>query len=137
MCFAPLVLIGYALTVQTDWHKTQNVDAPMIEVQTCEQGVGAHLKASAAGLYALGVHYGFHGEAGPWSVTFQPQAGFSYADHPIDALPMRTQFELGAQFTVGYERLRIGVEYLHFSNAGLKSPNIGLDMIVLQTGWRF
>ena len=135
VCWAPVLLMGYALTVTTEWHKTQNVDAPIVEVQSCERGVGLHAKASASWLYGLGLHYGVQWRSERWSVTVQPHAGLSYADHPIDAVPLRTQFELGAEASVGYGPARVGVAYWHLSNAGLKEPNIGLDMVILQMGW--
>ena len=138
LCFTPLVLTGYLFTVQTSWHKTESVDAPSIEVQTCEQGIGAHVKASGTGLYGAGLHYGFtKAFDGHWTVTFQPKAGLSYSDRPRRELPSQTQFEVGAQLLVGYDRFRVGVEYWHLSNAGMKMPNIGMDMIGVTTGWVF
>lgn len=137
-CFAPLIMAGYLFTVQTSWHHSENVSAPYLEVQTCESGMGAHVKASAAGLYGAGIHYGFTHEFNEkWRITFQPKGGASYADHPIHELPLRTQFEVGAGVLVGYEQFRMGIEYWHLSNAGLRDPNIGVDMIGLTTGWTF
>lgn len=137
LCLAPVVLLGAALTIQTAWHRTQSVDGALLEVQTCESGLGAHVKASTAGLYAMGLHYGLTTTAGPWSLTLSPHAGLSYADRPIDALPLRSQFELGLQVLAGYERARIGLAYWHLSNAGLREPNIGVDLLILQTGFTF
>lgn len=138
LCLAPLVLMGYALTMQTSWHHSENVNANMIEVQTCEKGLGMDFKASTAGLFGLGLQYGFTlVESEKFSLTFLPKAGLSYTTVPRYELPMTGQFEVGAQFLVGYEDFRVGLEYWHLSNAGLQSPNIGLDMLVVQTGWRF
>lgn len=138
LCLAPLLLTGYLFTVETSWHHTQNVNAPYVEVQTCDKGLGAHVKASAAGLYAGGLHYGFRLIDGEnFSLTFQPKAGISYADHPMYELPMRTQFEVGAGLLAGYKDYRLGLEYWHLSDAGLRSPNIGMDMIGLTVGYSF
>lgn len=138
LCLAPLVLMGYALTMQTSWHHSENVNAHMIEVQTCEKGLGMDAKASTAGLFGLGLQYGFTlVESEKFSLTFLPKAGLSYTTVPRSELPMTGQFEVGAQFLVGYEDFRVGLEYWHLSNAGLQKPNIGLDMLVVQTGWRF
>ena len=138
-CFAPVVLIGYLLTVNTAWHQTTNVDAPMIEVQTCERQVGLNMKlAPSTGLYGTGLQYGFHWDlTDHLGVTLLPKVGISHATKDYKELPLGTQFEVGAQILFGYDRLRIGVEYWHLSNAGLKSPNTGLDMIAVQTGWAF
>ena len=137
LCFAPLVLAGHLFTVQTPWHQTNNYDGPVVEVQSCESGVGLHAKASSTGLYGTGLHYGFTKEVGDFSITFQPKAGISYVDRPEPALPLRTQFEVGAQLLIGLADFRVSVEYWHLSNAGLRSPNIGLDMIGVTTGWVF
>lgn len=137
LCLAPLVLAGFMQTIETSWHKTTNLDGAVLEVQTCDRGLGLEVKASSSGLYGLGMQYGFQATSGPWSITALPKAGLSYVDHPVYELPQRTQFELGAQILVGYERFRIGVEYWHLSDAGMKQPNIGLDMVIVQTGWRF
>lgn len=137
LCLAPLILIGHAFTIQTPTHHTENVDGTMIEAQTCESGLGLHAKASTAGLYGLGLHYGLTGTWGDWSATISPHAGLSYADVASDAVPLKKQFELGLQVLGGYKRMRIGISYWHLSNAGLMEPNIGLDMIILQTGWTF
>lgn len=140
LCFAPLVLVGYAVAVETSWHHEphKDINAPMIEVQTCDRGLGAHVKASEAGFYGAGLQYGFQWTTGKWTATLTPQAGMSYVDHPMpDRLPMRTQFEVGGQFLIGYRNFRIGIEYWHLSDAHLKLPNDGVDMMVLQTGWAF
>lgn len=137
LCLAPLVMMGYAMTVQTPWHRTTDVSAQIIEVQSCEAGPGVHAKAAGSGLYGAGAHYGISVSQGPWSLTLQPQAGISYVDRPVQEVPLRTQFEVGAELLVGYQTFRVAVQYWHLSNAGLQRPNVGLDLIALQTGWRF
>lgn len=137
LCFAPLVLVGYAMTIQTSWHRSQNVDGGMIELQTCEKGIGFDVKASTAGLYGIGAQYGWQAQFDKWSLTFQPKIGVSYVDHAVHELPQRLQFEVGAQLVGGYDRYRIGLEYWHLSNAGMRDPNIGVDLLVLQTGISF
>lgn len=139
LCLAPLILIGYALTMHIQpVRKPAQIDAPMVEVQTCERGTGLTAKASAAGLFGLGLQYGVPLYTGEHvSATFSPKMGLSYASEPYRELPMRGQFEVSAQLLLGWEQLLVGVEYTHFSNAGLQHPNIGLDMLVFQTGWVF
>lgn len=137
MCLAPVILIGYLLTIQTSWHQTSTMDAPMLSVQTCEIGIGAAVNVSASGLAGLVGQYGWQWRAGDWSVTLQPKAGLSHAMQPVYELPAQTQFQLGLGLLVGYQSWRVGVEYGHASNAGLVSPNIGIDTISLQTGWAF
>ena len=136
-CVTPVILLGYLLTVQTSWHHTTTMDAPMLEVQTCETGVGAAVNVSASGLAGLVGQYGWQWRAGDWSATIQPKAGFSHAMQPVYELPSQTQFQLGMGLLAGYQHWRIGLEYQHLSNAGLAQPNIGLDLIAVQSGWAF
>ena len=137
MCFAPLLLVGYLFTVQTAWHQTTTMDAPIIEVQTCETGLALEGKVAASGLLAGGLQYGWQWTACDLSLTAQPKAGFSHALQPVYELPSQTQFQLAFQLLFGYQHARIGVEYIHFSNAGMASPNIGLDLIAVMGGWSF
>ena len=138
ICFAPLILAGYMLTLQPNQYHTSNVDGASVEVQSCEVGLGAHVKAVSSGLLGAGLHWGWQVvQEGPWSLTVQPKAGLSYTTTPRWELPATGQFELGLGVLVGYEDWRVGVEYWHLSNAGLAKPNIGLDMVGLTVGQRF
>ena len=136
-CFAPVVLMGYLMTLQTTWHHTATFDAPMLEVQTCERGIGADVKVSASGLSAIDLQYGWQWRNEAWSLTIQPKAGLSHAMQPVYELPSQTQFSLGASLLMGYQQWRVAMEYWHLSNAGLAEPNIGLDLLVLSRGWAF
>lgn len=139
VCFIPVVLIGHMLTLQPNSTHISNVNGGQLEVQSCERGFGIHARAApGVGLWGAGGHYGIKIYANDhWTATFLPKVGVSYSDRPYPELPMRTQFELGAQLLLGYEQVRLGIEWWHLSNAGLESPNIGLDMLVLQTGLVF
>lgn len=137
LCLAPLVLVGYLFTLQTSSHHSTMMNGAQIDVQTCESGLGLHAKATTSGLYSTGLHYGLTGEWGNYSVTLQPRVGFSVADRPVYELPSQVQFELGQQLILGYGDFRLAVEYWHLSNAYTKAPNIGMDFIILSSGWRF
>jgi hypothetical protein len=137
MCLAPVILLGYLFTVQTAWHKTETFDAPTMEVQTCETGLGAAANVSTSGLFGFVAQYGFQWRESDWSLTLQPKAGMSHAMQPVYELPAQTQFQLGLGLLAGYKSFRVGVEYQHLSNAGMASPNIGLDLIAVQSGWAF
>lgn len=129
--------MGYLFSVQVNPWQHTDIQERYVEVQTCETGVGLHAKATLAGLYGAGLQYGFTADFGKFSLTFQPKAGISYADRPFPELPMRTQFEIGGGLLVGYQKYRVGVEYWHLSNAGLRDPNIGLDMVGVTLGRTF
>lgn len=143
MCLAPVVLAGYLMTtnihVRTDVKEKTGVnDAAMIEVQTCETGLGFEAKAATNGLYGAGLQYGFSKTFGDdYRITFTPKAGFSYTDHTVYELPQDFQFGIGAQVLFGYKQFRVGAELWHLSNAGITSPNIGLNLPIIQVGWVF
>ena len=138
-CLIPVLLVGHIVTLQPNSSHISNVNGTQIEIQSCERGFGISGRAAPGpGLWGVGGQYGAEIYTDTtWSATFLTKIGLSYSDHSYPELPMRGQFELGAQFIIGYEQLRFGVEWWHLSNAGLESPNIGLDMIVLQSGWAF
>lgn len=136
-CLAPLLLAGYMMTVSPFGHSSPNENGVIVELQTCERGAGGHVRASSSGLYALGLQYGIGTEFGPISLTFQPRAGFSHVDHENRNLPLGTQFELGGQMLVGYDRYRFAVDYWHLSNAGIKKPNLGMDTFSVMVGVAF
>lgn len=113
-------------------------DAAMIEVQTCETGLGFDAKAATNGLYGFGLQYGFSHQFGDdYRVTFTPKAVLSYTDRTVYELPQDVQFGIGAQLLVGYKQFRVGAELWHLSNAGITSPNIGLNLPIIQVGWVF
>jgi hypothetical protein len=130
--------MGALFTIQPNAAHVSNVDGGVVEIQSCESGLGLHGRIQTAGLYGLGLHYGFTKEIDDhWRVTFQPRAGLSYTGEARYELPATHQFELGAQLLVGYDQFRVGIDYWHLSNAGLVKPNIGLDMIGVVAGWAF
>lgn len=149
LCLAPVLMVGYLAS--TDIHVTKDSkhkntvgDAAMVSLQTCDKGWGINAKAATNGLYGTELQYGFKFEPMPeYSLTLTPRFGVSYVDHPVVELPQRTQFGLGGQVAFGYKDFRLGVEFWHLSNGkalGLNTadgPNIGMNMIAIQTGWVF
>lgn len=137
MCLAPLLLLGYALTLTQPGYHPPEQNGVMVEAQTCEVGLGAHVKGVSSGMYGAGLHYGLGGSQGVWSATVQPSAGLSYVDHPVAYLPMRTQFEIGVALILGYEAHRVAVGWWHLSNAGLEMPNPGVNLLAISIGHTF
>lgn len=139
LCLAPVLLMGYAMTFQpADRRHPSNVDGVVIEAMTCEKRLGFDVKASTAGLFGFGLQYGLPiFEETPVTLTFLPKAGLSYTTAQRRELPQTAQFEVGGQLLLGYGSYRVGLEYWHLSNAGMTQPNLGLDMIVVQTGFAF
>lgn len=142
LCLAPIALVGYltaseVTTKVSDRTQHTTGEGALLELMTCDRGWGAGLKASTNGLYAIDAHYGVKGTAGPWSISLLPKGGISVTDHTVKELPQTVQFSVGAQLLAGYESFLVGAELWHLSNAGLTAPNIGLNMVAVQIGWRF
>lgn len=134
-CLEPLILAGWLFTQSLEGGPATNLDGGVLEMQTCERGLGLDLKASTSGLYGLAAQYGLSTTQQEWTVTLTPKAGLAYVDHRVWEQDSRGNFQLGAQLLIGRDRWRIGVEYWHISNAGLGEPNAGLDLMSLQLGW--
>ena len=148
LCLTPVLLIGMLSTVELHSHVSKQTQqtaghGAMLEVLTCAQGLGMGLKTSSNGLHAIEGIYGMQRQLGAFSVGLIPKIGASFTSHEVKELPQEVQFSLGLQFLLGYERLRVGLEYWHMSNGsalGLNvsdKPNIGLDLVSIQTGFSF
>ena len=136
LCFAPIILAGAMLPLSTGWHHSALPNSPIIEVHTCNTGLGAH----------AGIDYGFTKVYAGLEFSLIPQAGISYVDHTERNLPARRQYELGAQAMVCYDRYCSAVGYIHMSNGSAIGlcpdgrrchPNIGEDAVTVTTGVRF
>jgi hypothetical protein len=146
LCLTPIILIGAMLPISTDWHTSQLDHSPMLELHTCNTGLGLHARAARNGLYTAGVDYGFTREYKGFEFSVMPQTGLSYVDHPSANLPARTQYELGVQAMVCYDHYCSALGYLHMSNGRALGmcwsgeqcrPNRGEDMITVLVGMRF
>jgi hypothetical protein len=104
---------------------------------------GLDLKASSNGLYGVSYQYSVTYKYEHVTVSFIPKLGLSMTDHAVKDLPQGVQFGLGAQFLLGYDRYRVGVELWHLSNGsalGLNvsdKPNIGLNLPLFTVGYAF
>ena len=138
MCWAPLLLVGWLVTQHWSGYSPKtNLDGAVIEVQSCERGIGLDVKASTSGLYGLAAQYGLTTSLDGWTVTVTPKAGVAYVDHRVVEQASPGNFQVGGQLLFGRERWGVGAEYWHLSNAGLGRPNSGLDLVLCQVGWVF
>lgn len=140
MCFAPIVFVGWLVGIETPWHRQPDISGVYGEVQTCRDGLGAHVKAGQGAWVAGGLHYGMTWDLGDgWSVTVQPAAGLSYFNHfAPNGYRQIGRFELGAGVLVSRGAWSVGVEYLHMSNgSGFKPTNAGLDGVGVKVGRGF
>lgn len=137
-CLAPIVIAGALLTLHPNASHTADRDAAYLEVQSCRNGLGAHALASTTEFYAGGIQYGATlALSNSVALTLQPFFGGSYTARPERQLPMSAQFWTGANLSLSYERWSIGAKWGHASNAGLKSPNIGIDWVGVFVGREF
>lgn len=42
LCWVPLMIVGGNYALQTDWHHSEHITAPFVEVQTCRDGFQAN-----------------------------------------------------------------------------------------------
>lgn len=137
MDWNPYVSLGYVDTFQPNASHTSQIQGPMLAVQSAVQGPGIAARAiPSAGMVTLGGQYGFDIPHTPLTVT--PSAGMAYVGESFPELPMKTPFALG--LSVGMPiglKARLTAEYLHLSNAGLRQPNIGLDLGSIMVGYPF
>jgi hypothetical protein len=64
LCLAPLLLLGYAQTIQTDWHSSKDISNPYVEIQTCKDGLGGEGRKKLVALEAAGVdNWEWYGDA--------------------------------------------------------------------------
>ena len=131
------MLAGYLFTLHPNAAHVTKLDAPVVEVQTCEQGLGLGIKAATSGVVSLHTQYGWTKDLTPFSLTLTPKLGVGFLDNPVPELSSTTNVSLGFQVLAGYRAARVGVEYLHQSNAGLGTVNTGLDMLLVMAGWGF
>lgn len=137
LCFAPVVLLGSLLTIHPNSFHTSSFDGGVVEVQSCEEGLGVNLKAANSGIYSGTVQYGMFHRAGDWSLGLTPNLGVGVIEHHVPELSTRVNFSLGLQASVGYQRGRVAVEYWHQSNAHTGTHNAGLDLLAIMGGWVF
>jgi hypothetical protein len=146
LCLAPIILVGAMLPISTEWHHSTLDHSPVVEVHTCNTGLGAHARAARNGLYTAGIDYGFTKAYKGFEFSAIPQIGLSYIDHDVRNLPARTQYELGAQAMVCYSHYCSALGWIHLSNGNALGmcwsgdrckPNYGEDVVTLTTGLKF
>lgn len=146
LCLAPVIFAGYAMFLGVGPHNAGHGSAPMVEVQTCPDGVGAYANATTNGLYAGGLQYGWKLYEGPITVRLTPGLGVSYADHTVHNLPKHYQFDLKIGVSVEYQQFFSYVGYRHWSaGCALSFPcssyeyqhNHGLDRGEIGFGYQF
>lgn len=139
-CLAPLLFLGYAQTIQTDWHTSKNISAPYVEAQTCQEGLGARIAGSYEWVQ-IGPQYGFTLPISQsWSIIGQIHGGWGYSNtiHPETGVRQVTKWNGGVSFMVQYHHISWKIGYDHMSNGRGSDPtNHGQDMITTGIGYTF
>jgi len=135
MDWNPHAYMGYVDTFQPNKYHTSQIQGPTGKFETSPEGLGASARVGPGGLFSLGAQYGYKIPETP--ITITPSAGMAYVDQPMRELPLKTPFALGLQagIDIPKTKAKLIAEYLHLSNAGLKQPNIGMDMGSIMLGY--
>lgn len=140
LCVAPLLLLGYSATIQTDWHTSKDISGPYAEAQTCQDGFGARL-AFGAEWVQVGPQFGYTVPLGDdWIVTFQAHGGLGYSNthHPHTGIRQVTKFNGGVAIILSVDRYSVKAGYDHMSNGrGTDPTNAGQDMWTMGVGYSF
>lgn len=145
-CLLPLILMGYALPVSTPLHPAGVTGSPIVEVRTCNTGLGAFGKITKD-VSMAGLQYGFSKDVQHVTYTVTPQLGLSFSDN-IKSLPCDEQYMLGLELGIAYKGFLSKVSYSHMSdgralglcpdnNKTCSKPNLGIDLIAITTGFEF
>lgn len=139
-CLAPLILAGYAGTIQTDWHTSSDISGPYVEAQTCTDGFGARLAFSEKWVQ-VGPQFGYTILlSDDWSITFQAHGGLGYSNthHPDTGIRQITKWNGGLAVLLSIDRYSVKVGYDHMSNGrGIDPTNAGQDQWSVGVGYSF
>lgn len=140
LCFAPLVLAGYAGTIQTSWHTSADISGPYAEIQSCKDGLGLRLAAGEKWVQ-VGPQLGYTVKlGGPWSITGQAFGGLGYSNthHPVTGIRQVTKWNGGLAVMLNYGAWSVRGAYSHSSNGrGIDPTNHGQDQYLISAGYTF
>lgn len=84
--------------------------------------------------------YAFNPDGDNWYPYVEGGIGITYIDeYFIDARNLSSNFQFEDRIGIGYrfDRLDLSFRYMHYSNAGLKQPNEGIDIFIGSLAWFF
>ena len=131
LCLMPLVLAGYAGTIQTSWHHAQDISGGYVEAQTCKKGLGLRVAASTEWVQ-VGPQLGYEQRLGDdWALIFQVHGGLGYSNtfHPVNRRRQVTKWNGGVNVILSVDRYHMKIGYDHMSNGrGIDPTNAGQDL---------
>lgn len=139
-CLAPLILAGYAHTVETPWHHSEAISGPYVEVQSCREGIGARVAVGAEWVQA-GPQAGYTIPLGDdWALTLQAHGGLGYSNthHPLSGVRQVTKWNGGLAVLLSVDRYTVKVGWDHMSNGrGADPTNTGQELVTVGFGMTF
>ena len=140
LCLAPLLIAGYAHTIQLPHHHSADIGGAYVEAQTCKDGLGARVALNSE-FFQAGPQYGFTVPLGDdWALTFQVHGGLGYSNthHPISGVRQVTLYNGGVAVLLSVDRYSVKVGYDHLSNGrGYDLMNTGQDLLTSGVGYSF
>ncbi len=137
-CLLPLLLIGYAQSINTSWHHNQDISGAYAEVQTCKEGFGARVAGNNQWIQA-GPQYGHTiALSESLSLTAQIHGGLGYSNEHYNNHRQITLYNGGVAFILSYQSYSVKLGVDHMSNGrGLVETNRGQDMATFALGKEF
>ena len=140
MCLAPLILVGYASSIETSWHHSHDISGPYMEAQTCISGLGGRV-AFGEHWVQVGPQYGMLVTLpSGWGIVAQAHGGLGYSNthHPETGVRQVTKWNGGLELLLTKDRYVLKGGYDHMSNGrGVDPTNSGQDMWSVAVGYSF
>jgi len=140
LCLAPIIMLGYASTIQTSWHTSKDISGPYAEIQSCATGLGGRV-AFGEEWVQVGPQYGLAIELPKgWSILTQAHGGLGYSNthHPESGIRQVTKWNGGLSLMLSNGNYVLKGGYDHMSNGrGIDPTNHGQDMWTIAAGYRF
>lgn len=137
-CLLPLLLIGYAQSIDTPWHHNRGIGGAYAEVQTCKEGLGARIAGSNQWIQ-VGPQYGHTITlTESLSLTAQIHGGLGYSNTHYDNHRQITLYNGGVAILLSYQSYSVKIGVDHMSNGrGFVETNRGQDMATFALGKEF
>ena len=138
ICLLPLLLIGYAQSIDTPWHHNRGIGGAYAEVQTCKEGLGARIAGSNQWVQ-VGPQYGHTIKLSEsLSLTAQIHGGLGYSNTHYNDHRQITLYNGGVAILLSYQSYAVKIGIDHMSNGrGFVETNRGQDMVTFALGKEF
>lgn len=138
LVLAPMLWAGYCQSIQSSWHRSDDISGPCLSLESSPSGFGIHGKLGAE-FAGVGIQYGHPIElTKDLSLVLKIGGGSLYSNTFYNGVRQVTLFEFTSSLEVHYSWYGVRVGYTHSSNGkGMVSNNVGQDLAELSIGLRF